>query len=207
MSLRGAVSDEIAGGSSGIGRVLGSAFAAGEQGAERGTGGGVLDDTSAGASGKKFFGEAKHGYEPIEDMGFEFGGGGAGGPEHALDAESRGEQIAEDGRPGGVAREVGEKVGRLPVRDAGEDEVLDVAEDRVEGLALLRPSRRQLGAELAGLRLGEDGEGFDFAVVVGDPVDDGVAVTAELAGGHVEGFFVSHRCGPLLERVVEQGYR
>jgi hypothetical protein len=31
-----------------------------------------------------------------------------------------------------------------------------------------------------------------------------VAVTAELAGGHVEGFFVSHGCGPLLERVVEQ---
>src|SRR5437588_463318 len=117
MSLRGAVSDEIAGASSGVGRVVGSAFAAGEQGAERGTGGGVLDDSSAGARGKKLFGEAKHGHEPIEDVGFEFGGGGA--------------------------------------------------------------------------------------------------VAAELVGGHVGGFFVSHGCGPLfervveqvLERVVEQGYR
>src|ERR1700745_330885 len=106
MSLRGAVGDEIAGASSGVGRVVGSAFAAGEQGAQRRTGGGVLDNTSAGAGGKKFFGEAKHGHEPIDDVGFEFGGSGAGGPEHALDAESRGEHIAEDGRPGGVAREV-----------------------------------------------------------------------------------------------------
>src|SRR4029077_17791730 len=137
MSLRGAVSDEIAGASFGVARVLGSAFAAGEQGAERGTGGSVLDDTSAGARGKKFFGGVKHGHEPIEDVGFEVGGGGARGPEHALDAEPRGEQIAEDGRPGGVAREVSEKVGRLPVRDAGEDEGFDVAEDRAKELALL----------------------------------------------------------------------
>jgi hypothetical protein len=40
--------------------------------------------------------------------------------------------------------------------------------------------------------LGENGEGFDAGLVVGDPVDQGVAVAAEFVGSHVEASLVGH---------------
>lgn len=53
---------------------------------------------------------------------------------------------------------------------------------------------------MAWLRLREHREGFDLLVVVGDPIDDGVSVAAELVRSHVEGFVVVWQAGFLGAR-------
>jgi hypothetical protein len=66
--------------------------ACGEEGDECGFGGGALDDAVA----LEGFGEAEGVAAPVDDAGFEFGGGGAGGPEHAVDVEAGARDLAED---------------------------------------------------------------------------------------------------------------
>jgi hypothetical protein len=73
----------------------------------------------------------------------------------------------------------------LPVRDAGQDDAVEVGEDGGEGFAALGRRRRQRGAHLAGGDLRPHREGADPGPVVGDPVDDLVAVLPELLGRHV----------------------
>jgi hypothetical protein len=82
----------------------------------------------------------------------------------------------------GVRRKVGVEVGRLPVRDAGKDDALDVAENLVEGFALFRRVGRQLRANFSRLHSRQNREALDAGLVVGDPVHDGVALAAELLG-------------------------
>ena len=57
--------------------------------------------------------------------------------------ETRGEQIAEDGRPRDVRREEREEVRALPVRNARHDEAFDVGHARFEGLTRLGRRIRQ----------------------------------------------------------------
>ncbi len=155
--------------------------------AQRGARRRILNHPAAcAAGGKKFFGQPQHGDQPIEHVRFKFGARRTGRPEHALHAQSGGKQIAENGRPRGVRREVGVEVGRLPVRDARKDDTLDVAENLVEGFALLRRVWWQLRANFSWLHARQHREAFDAGMIVGDPVHDGVALAAELLGRHVE---------------------
>jgi hypothetical protein len=45
---------------------------------------------------------------------------------------------------------------------------------------------RQLGADFPWLHTRKNREGFDAGIVVGKPVDHGVALAAEFFGGHME---------------------
>ena len=186
MRLGGGIRDQAAVAALAVAVKVSGALAGGKQGAQRGTGSGVLDHAPARGRGKEFLRQAQHGHEPVEHMGFQFGAGGAGGPQHALHAESGGNEIAENRRPGRVRRKIGIEVGRLPVGDAGKDEALDVAENLVERLALLRRMLREPRADLAGLNAREHREAFDAGIVIGNPVHDRVALAAEFVGGHVE---------------------
>ncbi|MCY1180594.1 hypothetical protein D9M73_210490 [compost metagenome] len=72
----------------------------------------------------------------------------------------------------------------LPVRQAGDDQLVDVVEDGLEGFALLGGGFGQGGLEVAGFDLGHYRAFTDGLAVVGDQVDQLVAVLAELFGGH-----------------------
>ena len=134
---------------------------------------------------RKDGGQAEQVGEPVQDVLLELGGRRAGHPGHALDAEAGGDQVAEDRGAGGVGREVAEEPGVLPVRRPGQDDPVEVGEDGRDRLALLRGGGRQGGADLAGGDLRAHREGLDPGPVVGDPVDDLVAVLPELLGSHV----------------------
>ena len=123
--------------------------------------------------------------EPVEHVRLEFGGRRRGRPEHALDAEARGQQVAEDRRAAGVGGKVGEEGRVLPVGDAGQDLLVQVAQHRLERFAVLGWVRRQRGPQRPGRHLRQHRERLDPFVVVGDPVDDAVAVLAELRRVHV----------------------
>ena len=188
VSLCRAIGNEASIAAFAIAGELGCTFARGEQGAQRGAGRRVLNypPASRAAGGKKFFGQPQHGDQPIEHVRFKFRACRTGGPEHALHAQSGGKQIAENGGPGGVRGKVGVEVGRLPVRDAGKDDALDVAENLIEGFALLRCFWWQLRANFSRLHARQNRKAFDAGMVVGDPVHDGVALPAEIFGRHVE---------------------
>src|SRR5271163_4019640 len=119
-------------------------------------------------------------------MGFKFGASRTGGPEHALDTESGRKQIAENGRPRGIRREVRIEIGRLPVRDTGKNDALHVAKNLVEGFALRRSLGWQLGANFPWLRARQHREFFNARMIIGDPVHDSVALAAELLWRHVK---------------------
>ena len=81
---------------------------------------------------------------------------GTGRPEHPLHAQSGREQVAQDRGEGVVRGEVGEEVGRLPVRNPRQQDLLHVAEDLLEGLPLPRRLDRQPLADLSRLDLRQD---------------------------------------------------
>ena len=74
--------------------------------------------------------------------------------------------------------------------DAGEDKAVDIGQDLIERFAGRGWVRWQPTADLARLHLGKDGQVLDSLLVVGDPVDQGVAVMAEVGGGHMVGLLV-----------------
>jgi len=147
----------------------------------------VLDDAAAGVGGEERLRQPQHPRQPVHDVGFQFGDGRAGLPDHPLRPQPGRQQLAQYGRERGVGREVGEEVGRLPMGDAGHDDPLHVGHHRLERLARLWRLRRQLRPHLARRHRGHDGELFYLLVIVGDPVDEGFAVGAEVVGGHEVG--------------------
>ncbi len=147
MRLRGAVSDQASIAAFAIAGEVGGTLAGGQQGEERGAGRGVLNHAASGAGRKKLLRQAEHGDKPIEHVRFQFGARRTGGPEHALHAESGGKEIAENGRPRGVCRKVGEEVRRLPVGNAGKDDAIEVAENLVEGFAMLAALWAEVSSE------------------------------------------------------------
>ncbi|MCY1446481.1 hypothetical protein D9M71_630530 [compost metagenome] len=70
------------------------------------------------------------------------------------------------------------------MRQAGHHQVVHIIEDRRERLALPGRSSRQGGLEVARLDLRHDRAFGHTLAVVGDQVDQLVAVLAELFGGH-----------------------
>ena len=88
-------------------------------------------------------GQAEQLPQPAERHLLELGRRRRGAPQHRLLVERGGQELGEDaGRAAGDG-EVGEEAGMVPVRDAGQDDALEVGEDRVERLAVLGRARRE----------------------------------------------------------------
>ena len=144
----------------------------------------VLDDTAAGPVRPEPAGKPEHLGEPVEHVLLEFGAGRARRPEHPLHAQTRRDQIAEHRGPGDVGGEVAEEPRMLPVRDAGEHDPVEVAEQRLERLGLLGRMRGQQLAQFPGGCPRLDRQRLDPLPVVRDPVDHLPPVAAELLGRH-----------------------
>ena len=92
------------------------------------------------------------------------------------------QQLGEDPRLGGGADEVGEEARALPVGQAGQEDVVEIAEDVRERLRLLGRRGGQPRANLAWLDLREHGQLADALEVRGDPLERRRAVLAEAQG-------------------------
>ena len=164
------------------------ALARGDERGQRAAGGAVLDHAAARRRRSIALRQPEQVDEPVEHVGFELGAGGARRPQHALDPEPGRQKIAEDRGARGVGGEVGVEVGRLPVGEAGNDDLVEVAQHVREGLALLGRGAGQAAADPAGLRLGEHRVALHLLHVAGDALDDRGPASAELVRRHVLGF-------------------
>ena len=99
MGLRRDVGDEPSIASFLVADIVGGALACGQQGAERSARSGILNNAAAGVRRQEFFGQAEHGDQPVHDVRFEFGAGGAGRPQHPLHAQAGGKKIAQNSGP------------------------------------------------------------------------------------------------------------
>src|SRR3954453_2005688 len=72
------------------------------------------------------------------------------------------------------------------MRDAGQDDAVEVGHERLERLRRLRRGVRQLAADLAGRYPRGDRQLADPLHVARHPLDQLVAMAAEVLGGHVE---------------------
>ena len=72
----------------------------------------------------------------------------------------------------------------IPVRQAGHEHALEVGHDGVERFAVFRRAGGQRRGDVAGLDAGEDRISLDVFEVVGDPVDELVAVAPEIRRVH-----------------------
>ena len=124
-----------------------------EERAERRARGAVLDDPAAGARRLEGLREIEHVDEPVHEVRFQLRTRRARRPQHPLDSKPCREKLPEDRRVRGVRREEGVEVGRLPVGDAGEQDLLDISEHRAKGFASERRLGRKLTANLARLDL------------------------------------------------------
>ena len=163
----------------------------GQQGGEGRGGGGVLDDAAARAVAAERLREPERLGEPVEHHLLDLGHRRARRPDHPLRTDAAGEEVAEDRGGRGVGREVGEEPRVLPVREAGHDDAVEVGQHGVERLGGLRCRRRQQASYVTGRDLRADGQVVEGGPVVGDPVDGGVPLAAELLGRHV-GWLVGH---------------
>ena len=101
------------------------------------------------------------------------------------DAEPGRDEVAEHGGEVGVGGEVGEEAGVVPVRDARQDDAVEVGDDAREAVGLLRAARRAAAPRTSpGCTRLITGQLADVLAVVGDPVDQLVAERAELVGVH-----------------------
>ena len=73
---------------------------------------------------------------PVEDELLELGGGGRRPPEHRVDVQRGDQELRQDPRLGARDREVGEEARVVPVRDAREEHLVEIAQDGGERLGL-----------------------------------------------------------------------
>jgi hypothetical protein len=74
----------------------------------------------------------------------------------------------------------------LPAGEARLHHPVEVGEYLVEGLGLFGGMLGEKVHDVARLHVGDDGQFFDVAQIVGDPIDDPVGTSSELFDGHVE---------------------
>ena len=72
-----------------------------------------------------------------------------------------------------------------PMRERRNNQAIEVGENRLHWLALLRRSGWKLGLEIAGLDLRQHRQLFDMFEVICDPVDYFMTEAPELISGHV----------------------
>ena len=111
--------------------VVGGPLAGAQQGRHGGGGGGVLDHAAPGV------GEAHQLPHPIDDHFFQFRQRGARLPRQAQDAQAGAEVVAQNTGKGGVGRKVSEEAGVLPVREARQEDLFQVAKHRREAFGAI----------------------------------------------------------------------
>ena len=84
----------------------------------------------------------------------------------------------------GVGREIAEEARMLPERQARDNEAIKVRNRRGEILGLVRRRGGQGVSDLAGLSLGHHGPVGQVLVIVGQPVDQRMAMAAEVFRRH-----------------------
>ncbi len=129
-------------------------------------------------------GRQSHWRSQVEGDLFELSGGGSAFPEHTVDVEGGAEHFSQDPGRGCGYGEIGEEARVIPVGEGWNDEALEVLEDDIHGFGLFGRAGGELVDEVAGLHVGEHGVIAGVGEVVGDPVDDFVAVLAELVRSH-----------------------
>jgi len=92
--------------------------------------------------------------------------------------------FAQDAGAGCGDGEVGQKTRMIPVRHAGHDQVAEIFQDRVHGLALLGCGGGKAVDERSRFDSGRDGKMPGIAQVVGNPIDGLVGGGAKFLGGH-----------------------
>ena len=192
MGLGRSVGDQASVAAALVGLKAGGALAGSQQGAQHRTGGGVLDHGAPCPAGLELAWQSQQVGHPVKDMSFEFGASRAGGPQHALHAQTGGEQLTENGGAGVVGREEGEKVWGLPMGDTRQDQFLDIGQDGFEGFTVKRGRGGERGADLPRLDRRHYGQGFDPLLVFCNPIHDRVAPAAKFIRGHVEAGILRH---------------
>ena len=157
----------------------------GERGDQCGRRRRILNDTTAPAAGTEPGRQVEQIGEPVEHHGLHLGARRAGGPQHALHAQARADQVGEHGRAGRVGREVPEEPRMLPVREVRYDDPVEVVEQAGEPVAVGGRPGRQRGGRGTRRSSGRHPLLRQSRPVVGDPVDQGVPVPAELLRRHV----------------------
>ena len=132
--------------------------------------------------------------EPVHDVQLELGRRRRRPPQDPDRVQRRDQELGQDPRLRRRVREVGEEARVLPVRDAGEDDLLDVAQNRRERLRPLGRRRRQLRADLTRRHLCEHGQLGKPFEVRRDPFDGGRSVLAEAHDRRSGGPASSIRC-------------
>ena len=110
--------------------------------------------------------------EPLHRHLFELGCRGRRAPEHRLHVEGRGQRLGGDRRGRRARREVRKKARVVPVRDAGQDDRLEVLEDSLERFRFVRGPRRQPRRDLARTHAAEHRVGLGVSQVLFDPAPD-----------------------------------
>ena len=129
-------------------------------------------------------GQPHHLSDPVGGQLFQLGQGRTGLPGEAKHAQAGAEIIAQDTGQRAVGGKVAKKARMLPVRQSGQDDPIQVLEDRGEVLGLFGRRSRKLGLDLA--RLGASHHGFlnHVSTVISNPVDELMSDPAEFFGSH-----------------------
>ena len=184
--LRGGIGHERGRVAIGVDGAAGDAPACGENRRQRCFRGGTLDDAATCYRvATETVGETEQLLHPVEHQGLDLCARRTRHPTHSLHAQSGRSEFAENCRVRRVGREVGEEVRMLPVGQTGDDDVVHVAQDIGERFR----SGRWMGGEhrpdIAGQKFGVPHRKLlDVLDVLRDPIDQGMAVLAELVGRH-----------------------
>ena len=127
------------------------------------------------------FREAEELAHPVDDAELELGRGGRSAPDERNLVQRRRDQLREDARLRRRDREVREEARVLPVRERGQEQLVEVAEHVGERLGLLGRRRRQLRRQLAGRDLREHRQLGHALEVARRPLERGRAVFPEVA--------------------------
>ena len=124
---------------------------------------------------------------PVQRQTLELRRGGRRPPQERNRVEGRGEQLGEDPRLPGAHREVREEAWALPMRNPGQEDLVEVSEHVRERLAAFGRRRRQTRTDGAGLDLCENRKIADPFEIPRSPVERGGAVFPE---AHLRSFWI-----------------
>ena len=118
--------------------------------------------------------------EPVQHRHLELGRGRGREPGHVVDVQRRDQELGEDPRLGAGVGEPREEARVVPVREPRQDQLVEVAQERLERLALLGRRRRAAAARTApGSTRAATGSSPTRCEVRVDPVGGQVEVVAE----------------------------
>ena len=169
-------------------------------GMEAGDGSRVVDDAFERVR------QADEAAQPAHHHRLQFGGGWRRAPEHGLLVQCGGDEVGEDSGGAGRNREVRHESRVVPVRHARHQDAVEVGDDGFEILGRVGRRVGQRVPDVARRHSREHGKPLGVLHEAGDPLDHGVAVLAELVGGHVAvaaaGLDVCHRPTSLSLRWI-----